>query len=856
MGKSKTTGKGRLDRFYYLAKEQGFRSRAAFKLVQLDRKFQVLSSARSVLDLCAAPGGWMQVAAKNMPVGSLIIGIDLVPIRPIRGAITLQEDITTPQCRAAIKKVLRERQHDMVQVVLHDGSPNVGGAWAKESSAQTALVLDSLKLATEFLAPGGTFITKVFRSQDYNALLFAFKQFFEKVEVTKPVASRATSAEIYVICLKYRAPAKIDPRLLDARHLFKEIVEPPKVVDVLKGSKQKRHREGYEEGKTTLFKEVPMSDFVWAEKPLDMLGSITSITFSDPGSDSILKHPLTTEEIKILCEDLRVLGKSEFKQLLKWRLLIRKALQPSEDKPATTETAADEKAGEEEGDEDDLAMMEELTEIAQAKRRKERKKRAKAKEKAKARTATGMQVDVMEDGVADTDLFALSAIKAKKDLVRIEDAEAIEDVEDTYSSSDEMLNGGHLRQDHSDDDSDIDPDEERQRYDQELDEYLERAYDKYCSTTDGSTKRRKRARLAGAEVDGELWQETESGGMDKDDESEKSDDDEEENPLVVPLAENLKPSKDHLAQQWFSQDVFSGIDAVEELSDDEKVRGQGQKSKGLKVHSSERLDDDDDDLDDEMDAVITGPTSNGFSNGDHHVASQVENDDFEIVPAEASASSDSDTSEDSDQDSDTGKAEILAYAKKMLRKKSRESIIDAAYNRYTFNDVGLPRWFADDERKHSQPMKPITKDEVEAMKAQFRSINARPVKKVAEAKARKKKRAQKKLEQVRQKATAIADQEDLSATSKNKAMERLYSKALAVPKKPKAQIVVAKKGVGARGGKGRVVVDRRLKKDSRAKDTGKPGKGFKGRGGGKARKSGGGKKGQKGPKAKGPKAKR
>jgi AdoMet-dependent rRNA methyltransferase SPB1 len=161
MGKSKTTGKGRLDRFYYLAKEQGFRSRAAFKLVQLDRKFQVLSSARSVLDLCAAPGGWMQIAAKNMPVGSLIIGIDLVPIRPIRGAITLQEDITTPQCRAAIKKVLRERQHDMVQVVLHDGSPNVGGAWAKESSAQTALVLDSLKLATEFLAPGGTFITKV-----------------------------------------------------------------------------------------------------------------------------------------------------------------------------------------------------------------------------------------------------------------------------------------------------------------------------------------------------------------------------------------------------------------------------------------------------------------------------------------------------------------------------------------------------------------------------------------------------------------------------------------------------------------------------------------------------------------------
>lgn len=103
----------------------------------------------------------MQVAAKNMPVGSLVVGVDLVPIRPIRGALSLQEDITTSKCRANLKKLLKAKGYSVVDVVLHDGSPNVGGAWTKEASSQASLVLDSLRLATDFLAPGGTFVTKV-----------------------------------------------------------------------------------------------------------------------------------------------------------------------------------------------------------------------------------------------------------------------------------------------------------------------------------------------------------------------------------------------------------------------------------------------------------------------------------------------------------------------------------------------------------------------------------------------------------------------------------------------------------------------------------------------------------------------
>jgi AdoMet-dependent rRNA methyltransferase SPB1 len=126
------------------------------KLVHLNRKYDLLAKSRVVIDLCAAPGGWLQVAQKYCPQQSLIVGVDLDAIRPIPGVHTFVGDITTQACRTSLKGYLKHFQADLV---LHDGAPNVGTAWIQDAFTQSELTLQSLKLATEFLKKGGAFVT-------------------------------------------------------------------------------------------------------------------------------------------------------------------------------------------------------------------------------------------------------------------------------------------------------------------------------------------------------------------------------------------------------------------------------------------------------------------------------------------------------------------------------------------------------------------------------------------------------------------------------------------------------------------------------------------------------------------------
>ncbi|KAL9035299.1 MAG: hypothetical protein Q9214_006647, partial [Letrouitia sp. 1 TL-2023] len=271
---------------------------------------------------------WCQVAAETMPSDSFIVGVDLSPIKPIPRTTTFQDDIKSDKCHASIRQHLKSWKAD---TVLHDGAPNVGTAWVQDAFSQAELVLQALKLGTEFLREGGTFVSKIFRSKDFNALLWVMQQLFHKVDATKPPSSRNVSAEIFVICRGFKAPKRIDARLLDPRFVFAELQDPTpdREAKVFNPEKKKRRREGYEEGDHTQFKEVSAATFIQTDDPIAVLGDSNKINLEQSFGDDVAlaalsKLPETTDEVRQCCSDLKILGRKEFRTLLRWRLKVRK----------------------------------------------------------------------------------------------------------------------------------------------------------------------------------------------------------------------------------------------------------------------------------------------------------------------------------------------------------------------------------------------------------------------------------------------------------------------------------------------------------------------------------------------------
>lgn len=356
-----------------------------------------------------------------MPVNSLIVGVDLAPIKPIPKATTFQGDITSDKCRATIRQHFKTWKAD---TVLHDGAPNVGTAWVQDAFSQAELALQALKLATEFLVEGGTFVTKVFRSKDYNALLWVCNRLFTKVEATKPPSSRNVSAEIFVVCRGFKAPKKIDPRLLDPRSVFAELSNPTpnNEAKVFNPEVKKRKREGYEEGDYIQFREAPASDFVQTTDPIAMLGSLNRLHFGDPKQENIalaalVQLPETTTEIKQCCSDLKVLGRKDFRMLLRWRLKAREKFGLSTKK--TSEDATNEEVAEITPMDEELQIQEELQRLNEnetSRKKRERRRTFDKKQKEIVRMQMNMlpptEIGMEQAGPNGEDsMFTLAATK-------------------------------------------------------------------------------------------------------------------------------------------------------------------------------------------------------------------------------------------------------------------------------------------------------------------------------------------------------------------------------------------------------------------------------------------------------------
>ncbi|GAB7362589.1 hypothetical protein MBLNU230_g2903t1 [Neophaeotheca triangularis] len=276
MGKS---SKDKRDAYYRLAKEQGWRARSAFKLLQLDEEFHLFEGVTRVVDLCAAPGSWSQVLSRvliqgerlgraawedkryaellrlrdagqldpshsphdvtleppnsNVRENVKIVAIDLQPMSPLEGITTLKADITHPSTIPLLLNALDPAHASTdtaashpVDLVLSDGAPDVTGLHDLDIYVQSQLLWAALNLALCVLKPGGRFVAKIFRGKDVDLLYAQLKVVFESVVVAKPRSSRASSVEAFIVCTNFRPPVGFKASLENPLGTGRKLEEP------------------------------------------------------------------------------------------------------------------------------------------------------------------------------------------------------------------------------------------------------------------------------------------------------------------------------------------------------------------------------------------------------------------------------------------------------------------------------------------------------------------------------------------------------------------------------------------------------------------------------------------------------
>ncbi|XP_015121311.1 pre-rRNA 2'-O-ribose RNA methyltransferase FTSJ3 [Diachasma alloeum] len=805
MGKKTKIGKQRKDKFYQLAKETGYRSRAAFKLIQLNRKFEFLQKSRVCIDLCAAPGGWMQVARQNMPVSSIVIGVDIFPIKQIPGCISLTEDITTDKCRVAISRELKTWKAD---IVLNDGAGNVGKNWLHDAYHQAVLTLAAAKVASQFLRAGGWFITKVFRSKDYHPLIWVLKQLFKKVHATKPQASRNESAEIFVVCQYYIAPDKLDPKFFDPKYVFSELdIDPKAKLNVFHPeTKKKAKAEGYPENDYTLHHTVSASDFIASEDGIEGLQNASEIVIDE---DRIANHPKTTSELRECCKDIKVLGRKELRLILGWWKVLHAELhsKPETEDNENVQVEDEEKPEIDEDEKEEQEIDEEIQKLkGEAARELKRKKKKANKERTKLNERLNLKmVHKGDEGpkLEGDDMFTLKEIQTMEQLDIVTNS-APEVVADSDGDSEEEV---------------------------KLPKRLKYSKENGHLDSSGTYYKSDESEVENSEKDSDSEREG-MGLSDSEDEGKSKKlgkrvkfESESSNPLITDLdARDKKAKKIHKAELWFEKDIFKDLEkeADEDYELDKMV--EEFQRKGVKVIGEETTKEskktvlkpdkskklkrgDDSDSDYDVEEFMSPEKS---EKGGKKVGGK---DGFEVVSKEATMK----PSKRKLNDEDLALGSLLVQSK-----KSRRDLVDGAWNRYAFNDDHLPDWFVQDEERHMKKEAPVPKELVDEYKKRVEDLNVRPIKKVLEAKGRKKRRALKKLEKAKKKVEALMDNNDISEQEKAKQVKALYRNAKKEPRKEVTYVVAKKNGATKRvarpaGVKGRFkVVDLRMKKDLRA----------------------------------------
>ena len=190
----------RKDQYRKLAKENMYRSRSVYKLVQINKSHHILKEGMKVVDIGAAPGGWLQIASKIAGTRGTTIGIDLKEIAPIPNVITIVGNIEN---KDDINKLI-QLINGKADVVLSDLAPNVSGLWEMDQLKQIDLTKNALEFTKTVLKENGCALYKVFQGENTSELINYLKEFFLNVIITKPDASRKQSSEIYVVCKRFK----------------------------------------------------------------------------------------------------------------------------------------------------------------------------------------------------------------------------------------------------------------------------------------------------------------------------------------------------------------------------------------------------------------------------------------------------------------------------------------------------------------------------------------------------------------------------------------------------------------------------------------------------------------------------